>query len=58
MDWFCLLAWIIYNRAICTRIAPLLILSSTGTALLLISRSQAKRLKAYCRNEHLNQYGK
>ena len=45
MDRFCLLGWMIYNRANCTNIALLLIISSTGTALLLISRSQVKRLK-------------
>jgi len=58
LDWFSLLGWLINNRAICIRIALLFISTSTGTAVLLIFRSQAKRQTAYCRHEHLNSNGK
>ena len=47
IDWFWLLGWLIRKGAICTRIAPLWISTSNGTAWSLIWRSQAKSQKAY-----------
>ena len=46
IDWFWLLGWLIHKGAICTRIAPLWISTSTGTAWSLSWLSQAKRQKA------------
>jgi len=47
IDSFWSLCWLINNRAICTRIALLFISTLTGTAVLLIWRSQVKRQKVY-----------
>ena len=54
IDWFWLLGWLIHKGATWTRIAPLWIYTSNGTAWSLIWRSQVNRQKAYGHHEHLN----
>ena len=49
--WIWLLGRLIYKRAICSRIAPLWITTSTATNCSLIWRSHAKRHEAYGRHE-------
>ena len=57
IDCFWLLGWLNHDRAICTRIALLGILSSHRTALLWILRSFQglyRKGKKNCRHDHLN----
>jgi len=54
IEWFWLLGWQMNIGAMCTRIAPLWNLPSTGPALLFIWMSQAKRQKNCRCHEHLN----
>ena len=50
--WFWLLGWLINKGATCTRICPLWIYTSNGTARSSIWRSQVKRQKPYDPHEH------